>query len=377
MLTLQTTMTTKTTTPPEAREITLRNNRVCCIADLHIGIHQNSIFWHETALSWARWLGESLKNQDIEDIIILGDVYHYRDEIAVNTLHVVNEIFKIWKDFNIIILVGNHDSYYKDRSDINSLSLFDGWKNISIIAETLNTTILGKRCCFAPWGFNIDDIKSADIIFGHFEIESFKMNSYKLCDHGIKTDELLSKAPLIISGHFHLRDERIYNNKRIIYLGNPFEMDFGDTGTAKGYYILDFNNLKLDFTENTKSPRHKKMHLTDLITSNKFGAIVKEENDIKQIQSEICNNIVKLIINMKVTPDHVDTLLKKLSVYKPFSLSVDYSLTADSIHISDETNLDVSGVDISKAIEEFVNLLDIEDKPDIIRYSQELYKKYK
>ena len=368
---------TTTITPQETKEFTLKNNKVCCIADLHLGIHQNSIFWHETALSWAKWLRESLKKQDIKDILILGDVFHYRDEIAVNTLHVVNEMFKLWKDFNIIILVGNHDSYYKDRSDINSLSLFDGWKNITIISDTLNTVIFGKKCCFAPWGFDINDIKNSDIVFGHFEIESFKMNSYKLCDHGLKTEELLNKAPLILSGHFHLRDEREYGDKKIIYVGNPFEMDFGDTGSTKGYYLLDFNNLVLEFFENCKSPKHKKMLLTDLITSDKFGAVVKDQKDIKKIQAEIENNIVKLIIDMKVAPDHVDTLLKKFSVYKPFSLSVDYSLVSDTLQITDEASLDVSGVDVAKAIEEFVNLLDIEDKPSIIKYSQDLYKKYR
>lgn len=368
---------TTTITPQETKEFTVKTNKVCCVADLHIGVHQNSIFWHENALSWAKWLKTSLEKQDIKDIFILGDVFHYRDEIAVNTLHVVNEIFKIWKNFNIVIIVGNHDSYYKDRADINSLALFDGWKNITIISEVTNTTILGKKCSFVPWGFKLEDIKESDIIFGHFEIESFKMNSYKTCDHGTKTEELLSKGSLILTGHFHLRDDRNYSGKRILYVGNPFEMDFSDTGSTKGYYILDFNTLNLEFFENSISPKHKKILLTDLIANTKEGAVVKDQKDIKQIKTEIENNIVKLIIDMKVAPDHVDTLLKKLSVYKPFSISVDYSLVNNDIQIADDVNFDASGVDITKAIEEFVNLLDINDKEYIIKYAQELYKKHK
>jgi len=96
-------------------ELNTKSNKVCCIADLHIGVHQNSIFWHDTALKWAQWLKEELKKKDIKDIFILGDLYHYRDEIAVNTIHVVNQILTLWEEFNIVILVGNHDAFYKDR----------------------------------------------------------------------------------------------------------------------------------------------------------------------------------------------------------------------------------------------------------------------
>ena len=187
------------------KEITIKNSKVCCIADLHIGVHQNSISWHETALKWAQWLKEELNNKDIKDIFILGDLYHYRDEIAVNTIHVVNQILNLWSEFNIVILVGNHDSFYKDRSDIDSLSILDGWKNITVISDLTKQTILGKECTFLPWGFNLKDVSKSDVLFGHLEIETFKMNSHKACDHGIKTKDLLSKADLIMTGHFHLR----------------------------------------------------------------------------------------------------------------------------------------------------------------------------
>ena len=160
-------------------ELTIDNNKVCCIADLHIGIHQNSIYWHETSLNWAKWLKDELTKQKIKDIFILGDIFHYRDEIAVNTLHTVNEIFKIWNKFNILLLVGNHDAYYKDRSDINSVSIFEERKNVTVVSKILETTILGKECAFIPWGEEINHLSKKDIIFGHFEIESFKMNSYK------------------------------------------------------------------------------------------------------------------------------------------------------------------------------------------------------
>jgi DNA repair exonuclease SbcCD nuclease subunit len=354
--------------PDLNKEITINTDKVCCIADLHIGVHQNSIYWHETALKWAKWLSEELLSKKIKDIFILGDIFHYRDEIAVNTLHTVNEIFKIWNKFNIILLVGNHDAYYKDRSDVNSISIFDGRKNIKVVVQTTETTLLGKKCAFIPWGESIESLSPQDIIFGHFEIESFKMNSYKLCDKGTKTSELLNKSNLILTGHFHLRDERDYDGKRIVYVGNPFEMDFGDTGSTKGYYILDFNNLNLSFFENKVSPKHKKILLSEL--SNLKG------DNLTFFKGEIENNIIKLFIDKQISPDNVDTLIKKISTYKPFSISIEYTVN-NNIVVSDDPNIDMTGIDIEKAIEEFVNLLDITEKEDIIKYCSELYKKCK
>lgn len=346
-----------------SKELITKNSKICCIADLHIGVHQNSILWHETALNWAKWLKEELDKAKIKDIFILGDLYHYRDEIAVNTIHVVNQILKLWADFNIVILVGNHDAYYKDRSDVNSLSILDGWKNIQVISKASAYTIYGKTCTFLPWGASLDKIEKSDIIFGHLEIESFKMNAHKLCDHGMTAKDLLSKADLILTGHFHLRDERKYDNKTIVYVGNPFEMDFGDTGSTKGYYLLDFNTLKYEFFENKKSPKHKKLSISELVDS---------KDDIKSLTE---NNIIKLLIDKKISSDNIDLLIQKMSSYKPFSLSADYSLYDNSIGINDDQQVDLSGVDMSKAIEEFINLLDIDKKVEVSRYCLELYKK--
>lgn len=349
------------------KEIALSTNRVCCISDIHIGVHQNSLVWHETALKWAEWLKKELQKQKIKDIFILGDLYHYRDEIAVNTIHVVNQILKLWEEFNIVILVGNHDSYYKDRTDVNSLSILNGWKNIKIISDIYHCTILGKKASFVPWGADISKLETTDVMFGHLEIESFKMHSYKLCDHGLKSSDLLAKSNLIISGHFHLRDERKYNDKTILYLGNPFEMDFGDINDIKGYYILDFTDLSYKFFENTISPRHRKIAISEL---SQFAAL--SATDIK---NSINNNIVKILIDKNIQTDDIDLLIQKLSAHQPFNLSVDYSLYNNSVVINEDQACDISGVDMSKAIEEFIEVLDIDKKADISKYCVELYKK--
>ena len=86
----------------ELSNFQFKQDKICCIADIHIGVHQNSQMWLDICDSWTDWLVLELNKNNIKDIVICGDLFHYRDEIAVNTIHhVSNFLFKL-KDFNII-----------------------------------------------------------------------------------------------------------------------------------------------------------------------------------------------------------------------------------------------------------------------------------
>ena len=339
------------------------------MSDIHVGVHQNSNMWHEISLKWARWLRDELKEKQITDIVIAGDLFHYRDEIAVNTIHVVTEMLRIWSDFQIYIIVGNHDAFYKDKSDINSLSILSGWSNITVFSEPTMVQYKDRNIMMCPWGTTVKQIDKSDIVFGHFEIQSFKFNQHKVCDDGLKATSLLSKSPLVITGHFHLREERKYNDGTILYLGNPFQMDFGDVYSTKGYYILDVMTGDYDFYENTISPTHQKLKLSKLITHEGFD---------DRVRNIFNNNIVKMIVDLPVSPDDMDLLLKKLMELDAIGVTVDYDVNFDMFGLEQDVDHDLSGVDIPVAIEEFVNLLeDVPNKQEIINHTVELYRKNK
>lgn len=346
-------------------DISFNSSKICCISDVHIGVHQNSAQWHNITLEWAKWLAKDLKKKKITDIVISGDFFHYRDEIAVNTIHFVSEVLDLWKNFNIVMLVGNHDAYYKDRADVNSLSILRGWENVRIADTLETTTVFGKNVTFCPWGTTIDEIPKSDIIFGHFEIKTFKQNSFKICDTGIGTKEILRKCPLIISGHFHLRDERYYDAGTILYLGNPFQMDFGDVESVKGYYILDIPTGKFDFTENKLSPRHKKIYLSELVSIGRITPGIKK--DFK-------GNFIKFIVDKNISPDEVDIVLNKLLSLRPLSINVDYSANFNKYKLDEDIKADFSGIDVKTAIEEFVNLMEIDNKEKVTEFTLDLYR---
>ena len=352
-----------------ASNFQFQQDKVCCIADIHIGVHQNSQMWLDICERWADWLVSELKEQHIKDIIICGDLFHYRDEIAVNTIHHVTNFLHKLKDFNIIMLVGNHDAFYKDRSDVNSMSILSGWENIAVIDRKVFTMQHGdSTLSFVPWGAEPEEVPECDIIFGHFEIENFNLNKHFVCKNGIKSKDLLSRSDLVITGHFHTRATREYKNGTIMYLGNPFQMDFGDAGQTKGYYTLDISTQEHIFHENKKSPTHEKISLSGLV---EHGSIDKH------IQQQIANNIVRFVVDKNIAPDEIEQLLRLLSSYKPLTLTTDYNINFDRFGLEGQDDADLSGVSIESAIEEFVNLLDIENKDKVIEYTKELYNKCK
>jgi DNA repair exonuclease SbcCD nuclease subunit len=342
-----------------------RKREVAIFSDIHLGVHHNSKFWHDTSLEWAKWYIDDINKKGIEDIVFCGDFFHTRDEVSVDTLHFGSKLLELFKDFNLIMIVGNHDCFLKDSSEVNSISPYSNWKNITVVDKPLSIESFGKNINFIPWGIKLDDIPNSDITFGHFEINLFKMNTYALCDDGFVAEDLLKKSNLIISGHFHLMDDRKYSDGRIVYVGNPFQMDFNDSGTTKGYYTLDIQSGEMFFTENKTSPKHFNISLSYLLTEKTLTDKVKEK---------FKDNLIKLKIDRRISPDDMEFLINVLKGLKPINLNVEYE-TEISDYGLNESELDLSGIDIEQAIIEFIDTLESNNKKDLIQYTIELYNR--
>ena len=335
-------------------------------SDPHYGVHRNSEMWHKIALDHARWAAEQFKLKGIKDIIIPGDIFHDRNDIAVNTLHVVTDIFDVLRDFNIIVTVGNHDAYYRDNSSVNSVSILRGWSNITVIDKLTVETLQGKKIAFCPWGQDVNAIPECDLIVGHFEINSFKMNSYKVCTHGLKTTDLTSKARLIITGHFHHREERKYENSTILYVGSPYQQDWGDYNTKKGLYLLNLNTLTYDFIENNISPQYNKIYYKEL-EDGKYT--------VENLKSLIKGNIVKFYIDKQLEPDVIDKLVRKLTSIKPVEFTIEYDFNETAKLNIEEANAKDFNISVENSIAEFIDLLEIKSKDKVKAYVNELYHK--
>lgn len=318
----------------------LKKSKVAIFSDLHLGIYGNSEKWHDVALAWADWIVKELKKKKIKDVFFLGDFFHNRSEISVQTIHVASLILDKLKEFNIIMIIGNHDAYYKNRADVHSLGLMSGHENITIVDTNLEIEAFDKKLLFVPWNTEIPDEKY-DIIFGHFEIQNFKMNNFKVCDHGLQASELLSKAPLVFSGHFHNRNFKTYDEGKIIYVGNTFPMDFADVANVKGYHILDLEDESLECIPNPVSPRFTKIFLSKI-------------KDYKA--DDFKNNAVKFIVDIDATDKQLEKVQAFISKHKPFSLFTEFIVSNKGMDVVDE----VDSIDLADAMNEFVVNLKLE-----------------
>lgn len=342
----------------------IKANKIGCFSDIHIGLYQDSPIWHNISLDFAKWASKKYLESGINDIIILGDVFHNRTEISVSTLDVAKKFFDYFKDFNVYILAGNHDSFYKDNSKVNSISIFDGWNNIKVIdKEPFLLKIANKQTVLVPWGTSYDDITNCDIVFGHFEIVSFYMNSYKVCEHGLTSENLFKKAKVIMSGHFHKKDHRTYDSGEIIYLGSPYQQNYGDALDERGIYIYDVNKNNLSFIQNDISPKHKKISIKKILSG---------EIDTEYLKQNITKNHISLIVDAKIDDEKVILLKGKLQKLEPETLRIEYLDTKSSDQLNSNLT-DIEAVDLMKDIENYVMSLDIKDKKEVVSYVKEIY----
>ena len=307
-----------------------------------------------------------IKHRGITDVIFCGDFFHDRDSVAVNTVQIACDIIKRFGDIRLHLFPGNHDCFYKEKADINSLSIFEGRNNV-VVHNSPSRITIGDSCIatLCPWGTSLNDIEKCDVIFGHFEIQTFKMNTFRVCEEGLSIRKLLEKAPLIFSGHFHFRDERLFEIGRIVYVGNPFQTDLNDANNEKGYYILDADSKQYEFISNEVSP---------LIHRIKLSTLCMEETDIVDIHSMVRGNIITFVIDENLTNEDNDFLVSKISSFEPLQIFFETEVPSN---IKEEANAAFEGVDIGTAIIEFIDIMNPNYKADVQSYALDLYRKFK
>lgn len=342
-------------------KINPKNNKVLFFSDLHLGVHQNSQAWHKICLDLAQWIDQVMKDCKLDTIFFAGDVFHDRHEIGVNTLHVAKKFFDTLKSYDIHIVPGNHDAFLSSTVEVNSVEILQS-QNIHVYTKPTTLQVNEKLVTFCPWKTIVKELSEVDMLVGHFEIANFKMNATKICDHGDNSTDLLQKASSVITGHFHYRDQRNYDDKFILYLGSPYEMDFGDRNQQKGVSVIDFDNFEVKFIENCITPKHHRIKISELIQ--------KKYSDISSI---VKGNIVSLYVDTKIDTLTLDLLISKLSQHSPLQFRTEFNIL-DSVQ-SETKDIKKLSIDIETAFYEFVEHVETNaTKKEVLQKCLELYK---
>ena len=176
--------------------------------DIHYGLKQNSHQHLKDCSNFADWFIEEGKLRGAETCFFLGDWHHHRASVNVATLNTsYQDLKKLNEAFDkVYFITGNHDLYYRDKRDFNSIEFARDLDNFVMVDKIFEQ----GNCAIIPWLVGNEYKKVAKIdckyMFGHFELPYFKMNAMiEMPDHGGITAAMLDKPEYVFTGHFHKR----------------------------------------------------------------------------------------------------------------------------------------------------------------------------
>lgn len=224
------------------------------IGDLHFGEKGNSEKFNKQLLDFLRWVVENFKDK-VDTVVQLGDFFHHRKKIQLDTLNYGIEGAKILGDAfgkeNVFVLAGNHDLFYLNRLDVSSIAAIAPYvtvvDSLTPVGKDQNTIMCPWIATQEAWDDLISISDQYKFCLGHFELNGFFMNeSYKM-EHGFSPNGL-KKFDKVISGHYHSPQE----DKNIVYIGTPLPITMSEANEDHGVGILDTETGELEFIEYSK-----------------------------------------------------------------------------------------------------------------------------
>jgi hypothetical protein len=238
--------------------------KVACFTDIHFGLKGGSRTHNTDCEQFVDWFCDTAQANGCETAVFLGDWHHNRSTTDVSTMnYTVSNLERLNASFEkVFFILGNHDLFYKDKREINSIEFMRLFPNIIAIKDPLtmeDVTIL-------PWLVgdewrDIPKIKSR-YIFGHFELPSFYMNAMvQMPDHGQLQRSHFQHQDYVFSGHFHKRQQ----NNNIVYIGNAFPHNYADAGDDdRGMMILEWGG-KPEYITWPDQPIYRTYKLSQII----------------------------------------------------------------------------------------------------------------
>jgi DNA repair exonuclease SbcCD nuclease subunit len=310
--------------------------KIALITDQHFGARNDSIhFLDFYEKFYSGTFFPTLDGHNINTVIILGDTFDRRKYVNFYSLNRAKRMFfdeLAKRNIKVHMLVGNHDTYYKNTNEVNSPELLlEDYTNLNIIASPQVITVDKTNILMMPWicpenqdeSLELLKTAKADICMGHFEIEGFAMYRGMKSEEGLHRD-IFKRFDYTFSGHYHHKS----NSGGIHYLGNPYELTWQDYGDSRGFHLFDLDSRTLDFVSNPNKIFHR-IQYDD------------KTNDIKTISSmdltPYKNSYVKVVVVNKTNPYVFDMFMNKL-----FEIgTIDISVAEDFTELEDISDDDI------------------------------------
>ena len=228
--------------------------KIALLTDTHFGARNDNLNFNDYFYQFYEGVFfPYLQQNGIKHCIHLGDLMDRRKYVSYRILKDFRERFIqpfLHLEIDLHILVGNHDIYFRNTNDVNSLQELLGanYKNIHIYPEAQEIDFGGFPILMMPWinpqneiySFGMMDETKADTMVSHLEVVGFEMHGGHFSESGFDKSQF-KKFDTIFSGHYHKKSD----DGQIYYLGTPYQMTWSDYNCPKGFHIFDTETREL------------------------------------------------------------------------------------------------------------------------------------
>jgi DNA repair exonuclease SbcCD nuclease subunit len=225
--------------------------RVAVITDTHWSARKSSrLFQDYFEQFYNNVFFPTLEQHGIDTIIHMGDAFDSRKSIDFVGLDWTRKVvLEPLSKYNVHLITGNHDVYFKNSNKVNSPELLlKDYGNITTYSEPTEVNIGGLNILLLPWinsenqdkSFKLIKNTRAKVAMGHLELQGFRVNKNLVMDeHGLEAN-IFKNFKKVFSGHYHTRSD----NGTVFYLGNPYEIYWNDVNDPRGFTIFDTETLE-------------------------------------------------------------------------------------------------------------------------------------
>ena len=339
------------------------------IPDLHYGVRNDLRAFFEHQEKFNKDMFDIIRDLDIKHIFHTGDLFDRRKYLNFSTLKKTKETFldpmaELCKegDRKFYLVPGNHDTYFRNTLEINSLELTLQEYDFNLFMKPTEVTVGDKTILMLPWICDenhtetlkaIADTK-AQYCFGHLELAGFEMQKGNVSLVG-DDPALFEKFDMVLTGHFHHRSHR----GNINYIGSAYEFTWADYNDPKGCVILDLDNGEIDYVNNP----YKIFHVYDY--NDEIASADIERNIDENIFAKYANCFVKIRVHKKTNIYLFDKLVDKIQSNNPAKLNI---IEMSNLLNMENIEMDIDQVeDTPTLIRRYVESLNIESKTDPVK----------
>jgi DNA repair exonuclease SbcCD nuclease subunit len=327
--------------------------KICILNDTHCGTRNSSeIFLNNADAFYSETMFPYLLEHDIKHIVHLGDYFDNRKFINFKALNRNRHSFldKL-REYGITmdIIPGNHDVFYKNTNDLNSLKELLGhyMNEVNIVMKPTVMDFDGFKFGLLPWITPENKDESMDFIANckcdwlgaHLELGGFDMMR-GIQNHGGMDHKIFSRFERVLSGHYHTKSTQ----DNITYLGTQLELFWSDAHDPKFFHVLDTATRELTPIQNNHTV-FKKIVYNDTET---------DYNDYNV--SECDNKFVKIVVITKKDLYTFDRFVDRIQDRPIYELKI-----AENFDEFLGTNVDTGDISVEDTGELLASYIDATD----------------